>query len=77
MSSFECDIIDTASDAKIRTVHVAWVPRVGEEMHLDIGERDAADGIYRVTRVLYHVRPRKLVKVDDMLGVSLYVERIG
>jgi hypothetical protein len=49
------------------------VPRVGEELDLDL-DRHQAGGVYRVVRVRYHVRPRALVRTDDLLGISIFVE---
>jgi hypothetical protein len=73
-ASVECDLINAANEQKLRTVRLALVPRVGDELDLDLGDRASAGGLYRVVRVLYHVRPRKLVRTDDLLGVSLYIE---
>jgi len=41
------------------------------------GGRDAHDDVYRVVRVRYHVRRRKIVRTDDLIGVSLYVEHVS
>ena len=71
----ECDLIDAASDEKLRTVVLPLVPRVGDELDLDLGERGAGDGLYHVVRVRFHVRPRKLVRTDDLFGVAIYVAR--
>ena len=69
----ECDVIDATSDEKLRTVVLPLVPRIGDELDLDLGERGAGDGLYRVVRVRFHVRPRKLVRTDDLFGVAIYV----
>jgi hypothetical protein len=71
----ECDIVDARTDEKLHTISLARVPRVGEELDVDAGGRDARDGVYRVLRVRYHVRRRKFVRTDDLIGISLYVER--
>lgn len=72
----ECDLIDAASDEKLRTVVLPLVPRAGDELDLDLGERGAGDGLYQVVRVRFHVRPRKLVRTDDLFGVAIYVARV-
>jgi hypothetical protein len=50
------------------------VPRVGEELDLDLDRQNAGGGLYRVVRIRYHVRPRALVRTDDLLGISVFVE---
>lgn len=75
LAPFECDLIDAVSNEKLRTVRVSVIPHVGEELDLDLGARESATGNYRVARVLYHVRPRTLVRNDDLFGVSIYIER--
>jgi hypothetical protein len=72
----ECDIVDAVTGDKLHTVSLARVPRVGEELDVDSGGRDAGDGVYRVIRVRYHVRRRKVVRTDDLIGISLYVEPV-
>ena len=72
---FECDLIESSTNEKLRTVQLSVIPRVGEELDVDLGEREAASGIYRVARILYHLRPRKVVRTDDLIGISIYVER--
>ena len=69
----ECDLIDVASAEKVRTVHLPVVPRVGEELDLDLGGQGAGEGLYRIVAVRYHLRPRRVVRTDDLLGVSLYI----
>lgn len=71
----ECDIVDVRTDAKLHTISLQLVPRIGEEIDVDSGGRDPRDGVYRVVRIRYHVKRRKIVKADDLLGISLYVER--
>ena len=75
LAPVECDLIDIASEERLRTVRLSVIPRVGEEMEIDLGDRESLSGTYRIVRVLYHVRPRKLVRSDDLFGVSIYVER--
>ena len=75
MGPLECDVVDAATDEKLHTISLARVPRVGEELDVDSGGRDARDGVYRVLRVRYHVRRRKIVRTDDLIGISLFVER--
>jgi hypothetical protein len=50
------------------------VPRVGEELDLDLDRQSPGGGVYRVVRIRYHVRPRALVRTDDLLGISVFVE---
>ena len=76
MASFapvECDLINASTAAKLHTVRLSVIPRVGEEMDLDVGGRESSI-IYQVVRVLYHVRPRKVVRTDDLFGVSIYIK---
>ena len=72
----ECDIVDAVTGDKLHTVSLARVPRVGEELDVDSGGRDVGDCVYRVIRVRYHVRRRKVVRTDDLIGISLYVEPV-
>jgi hypothetical protein len=67
----ECDLINAADGQKLRTVRLSAIPRIGEEVDLDLGGSDR--GLYHVLRVRYHVRPRKVVRTDDMIGVSLFI----
>jgi hypothetical protein len=67
----ECDLINAADGQKFRTVRLSAVPQAGDELDLDLGERHQA--VYRVVRVRYHVRPRKLVRIDDIIGVSIFL----
>lgn len=69
----ECDLIDAASGAKVRTVNLPVIPRFGEELDLDPGRAGMGEGLYRVVAVRYHLRPRKIVRTDDLFGVSLYI----
>ena len=70
----ECDIVDAARGETLRTVRLSIVPRVGEELDLDFNRQDAGSGVYRTVRIRYHVRPRALVRTDDLLGISVFVE---
>jgi hypothetical protein len=71
MASIECDLINAADGRKLRMVRLSEVPRVGDELDLDFGERN--QGLYRVVAVRYHIRPRKLVRTDDIIGVSVFI----
>jgi hypothetical protein len=71
IAAIECDLINAADGQKLRTVRLSAIPRIGDELDLDFGGKDR--GIYRVLRVRYHVRPRKVVRTDDMIGVSLFI----
>ena len=72
LAPVECDLIDASTAEKLHTVRLSVIPRVGEELDLDLGRENSA--VYRVVRVLYHVRPRKLVRMDDLFGASIYIE---
>jgi hypothetical protein len=68
----ECDLINAADGQKLRTVKLSVVPQTGDELDLDfVGDQQ---GIYRVVQVRYHIRPRKLVRTDDIIGVSIFIE---
>ena len=69
----ECDLIDASTAEKLHTVRLTLIPRVGEELDLDLGGRELSI-VYQVVRVLYHVRPRKVVRMDDLFGVSIYIK---
>lgn len=71
IASIECDLINAVDGQKLRTVRLSVVPRIGEELDLDFGENQR--GILRVVQVRYHIRPRKLVRTDDIIGVSVFV----
>lgn len=73
-SAIECDIIESSTGRKLRTVKVTVVPRENDEIDLDLGGKGADEGLYRVVRVRHHFRPRKIVLTEDLIGVSLYVE---
>jgi hypothetical protein len=70
--ALECDLITAASGQTLCTVQLPGVPRVGDE--IDVDAQAAADGLYRVVGVRYHVRPRKFTTRDDLFGVSVFVE---
>ena len=71
IASIECDLIDAADGQKLRTVRLSVVPRIGEEVDLDFSEDQ--QGVFRVVQVRYHIRPRKLVRTDDIIGISIFV----
>jgi hypothetical protein len=71
MASIECDLINASDGEKLRTVRMSVVPRTGDELDLDFGADQ--QGVFRVVRVRYHVRPRKLVRMDDVIGVSIFL----
>jgi hypothetical protein len=71
IAALECDLINADDGQKLRTVRLSVIPRIGEELDLDVGGKEG--GTYRVLRVRYHVRPRKVVRTDDMIGVSLFI----
>jgi hypothetical protein len=71
IASIECDIINAADGQKVRTVRLSVVPRSGDALDLDFGEDQQS--VVRVVEVRYHIRPRKLVRTDDIIGVSIFV----
>ena len=78
MQPFECDLVNDADGRTLRTVNLPAVPRVGEELDLDLGGAGgASDRLYRVVRVRYHVRPRKVVRADDLFGIAVFVAPAG
>lgn len=74
LAPIECDIVDVASGETLRTVRLSVVPRVGEELDLDLNRQHTGGGVYRIVGIRYHVRPRALVRTDDLLGISVFVE---
>ena len=74
----ECDIVLDGSDEVLVTLSFPVVPRIGEELDLDLtGARAAAAGVYRVRAVRYHARPRRLTRSDDLFGVRLLVQPLA
>lgn len=74
----ECDIVEEGSNEMLVTLSLPVVPRVGEELDLDLtGSRSAAEGCYRVVGVRYHARPRKLTRTGDLFGVRIVVQPIA
>jgi hypothetical protein len=73
IAPIECDVVEASDGRTIRTVRLSVVPRIGEEIELDLGG-EPGGGQYRIVRVRYHVRPRAVVRTDDLLGISLFVE---
>lgn len=71
IASIECDLINKADGQKLRTVRLSVVPRTGDVLDLDFGENQ--QGVVRVVEVRYHIRPRMLVRMDDIIGVSIFV----
>jgi hypothetical protein len=67
----ECDLINAADGQKLRTVRLLAVPQIGDELDLDLGGEQQS--VHRVVRVRYHIRPRKLVRTDDIIGVSIFI----
>ena len=75
VAPLEVDLVDVITDATVRTVNLALVPRIGEQLYLDLGGQGSGEGVYRVVSVRYHLRPRMIVRTDDLFGITLYVER--
>lgn len=71
----ECDVVDAATREKLFTVNLLFVPRVGEDLDIEGGRRDAFDGLYRVVEVRHHIKRAKLGGSGGLMGSSLYVER--
>jgi hypothetical protein len=67
----ECDLINAADGQKLKTVRLSAVPQAGDELDLDLG-RDR-QSVYRVVKVRYHIRPRMVVRTDDVIGVSIFI----
>lgn len=72
--TIDCDLVLAANGAPVRTVELPVVPQVGDELALDLPGTPAENVLYRVIRVRYHVRPRRLTTRDDLFGVTLFVE---
>jgi hypothetical protein len=67
----ECDLVDKNDGQKLRTVRLSVIPRAGDILDLDFG--DGQQEAVCVVEVRYHIRPRKLVRTDDLLGISIFV----
>jgi hypothetical protein len=75
--AIDCDLVLEANGQVLRSVQMPVVPHVGDELELDLAEQGAAGPLYRVVRVRYHVRPRRITIRDDLFGVSVYLEPAG
>ena len=73
----DCDLVLDSNSQVLRTVQMPVVPHVGDELELDLGGRGAVGQLYRVVRVRYHVRPRRISMGDDLFGVSVYIAPAG
>jgi hypothetical protein len=71
IAPIECDLVNVADGQKLKTVRLSAVPETGDEIDLDLGGDDQT--LYRVVRVRYHIRPRTLVRTDDVIGSSIFV----
>jgi hypothetical protein len=71
IAPIECDLINSVDGQKLRTVRLSVLPRTGDVLDLVFG--DGEQSIVRVVEVRYHIRPRKLVRTDDVIGVSIFV----
>ena len=76
VQAIECDLVLEANGQVLQTVQLPIVPRVGEELDLDLAGQDVASPVYRVVRVRHHVRPRRMTLRDDLFGVYLFVEPV-
>jgi hypothetical protein len=77
IQAIDCDLVLEADGQMLRTVQLPVVPQVGDEVELDVAGPGVAGGLYRVVRVRYHVRPRRLTMRDDLFGVSVFVAPAG
>jgi hypothetical protein len=74
----ECDIVMESSSDVLLTVMLPVVPRIGEELDLDLGGGGrAAEGVYVVRAVRYHLRPRRFTRSGDLFGVRLLVAPVS
>jgi hypothetical protein len=71
IASIECDLINQDDGEKLRTVRLSVVPQSGDVLDLDFGE--GQPGLFRIEEVRYHIRPRMVVRTDDVIGVSIFV----
>ncbi len=74
--AIDCDIVLHANGELLRTVQMPIVPRVGDDLDLDLGGKGAGI-LYHVVAVRHHVRPRRITMRDDLFGVSVFVELTG
>lgn len=73
----ECDIVLEGSNELLVTLALPLVPRVGEELDLDMtGAMGAVGGLYLVTAVRYHARPRRITRTGDLFGVRIVVQPV-
>ena len=77
IQAIDCDLVLEADGQVLRTIQMPVVPHVGDELELDIPGRGGAGPLYRVVRVRYHARPRRITLRDDLFGVSVFVEPAG
>ena len=77
IQAIDCDLVLEADGRALRTIQLPVVPHVGDELELDVAGQGAAGQLYRVVRLRYHVRPRRITMRDDLFGVSVFVEPAG
>jgi hypothetical protein len=77
IQAIDCDLVLQASGELLRTVQMPVIPQVDDELELDLAGAGAAAPLYRVVRVRYHVRPRRMTMRDDLFGVSVFIEPAG
>ena len=77
IQAIDCDLVLEGSGQVLRTVQLPVVPHVGDELDLDLAEHGGGGALYRVLRVRYHVRPRRLTMRDDLFGVTVFVAPAG
>jgi hypothetical protein len=74
----ECDFVLEDSQEVLVTLSLTLVPRVGEEVDLDLtGSRQSREGIYVVCGVRHHLRPRRLTRTGDLFGVRVTVRPLA
>ena len=72
-AGIECDLVHAGTGEKLHTVTLPRVPRIGEELHLDLGGDRPGEDLYDVVVVQYHLRRRSGLRADDLFGVTLYI----
>ncbi len=71
--AIECDLVVEGNSQALLTVQVPVVPKIGEELELDLPGDSNETHLYRVVGVRYHIRPRRLTMRDDLFGLAVYI----
>jgi len=72
--AIECDLVLEVDGQTLRTVQLPIVPRVGDEILLDLPNDPVGGRVFRVVRVRYGIRPRRITMRDDLFGVAVFLE---